>query len=209
MLIGLTSNGTVVPILLEAGINLSYKWLDSRSGAFMVSDNVVAGAFRIDHNGSADGKSSAVYFTEAQIKQESMLLPWTPSPKDKVDVAQVNPLIKGVTHNGADMSNELIPGTYSSDTAIKNGPFNGDTYTSWTVQAVGANVITQTAHRQTGETAHRTLWVGSGWGPWRLIPQSTYFEKNFTAAVDILSLRDGIYYIQGTLPKNFISFNGL
>lgn len=70
---------------LRAGLSVNSGSFTTISGTF-VNDNSTSGKFRIDNNGSTDGKDATLFFTEVKVAQETTPSPWSPAPTDKLDV---------------------------------------------------------------------------------------------------------------------------
>lgn len=114
----------------------------------------------------------------------------------------VNPLIQGVVHDGADLNNELQPGTFFSPSKVVNGPefYNqgyGDRMITWTVSRVisgTTSVYTQNAYTQVGDVGVRNFVSGAGWGSWKIISVDTGWQQLVSKSNASASFTSDSYY---------------
>ena len=103
----------------------------------------------------------------------------------------VNPLIQGAVHDGADLNNELQPGTFFSPSKVVNGPgfYNqgyGDQMITWTVSRVisgTTSVYTQNAYNQVGDVGVRNFVSGAGWGSWKILSTDPSKPMDFPGGI--------------------------
>lgn len=64
---------------------------------FTMSDNAYEGYFRIDHNGSSDGKDSTLCYTMIKMEKGDKATDWTPAPEDMATVEDLDILSNRVS----------------------------------------------------------------------------------------------------------------
>ncbi|KRL16507.1 hypothetical protein FD38_GL001360 [Levilactobacillus zymae DSM 19395] len=159
--LGYKADGTMVPVLIQSNAKLSPNNAEIRRGFFAVPNDCVTGSFRVDNNGSTDGKSSGVYFVEPQVKEQSIASPYTASPMDFFAYRD------GTSREGADLDVDFAPGIHRSDSGVLHGFFGGNnnSYIVWETLLADNNAMIQKEYKN-GVTATREYYLGSGWGPW-------------------------------------------
>lgn len=150
---------------------LSTKVTDNKNGTIEVNGSSITPAddSKVIHNSGNEEINGQKTFDTAPIDKA------TGNPY--ITKSDVSPLIQGAVHDGADLNNELQPGTYFSPTKVTNGPgfYTAgvrDVMITWTVTKVsssGVTAYTQMAYKQIGNMAVRNFVSGSGWGKWTII----------------------------------------
>ncbi|QBJ03763.1 BppU-like baseplate protein [Lactobacillus phage ATCCB] len=150
---------------------LSTKVTDNKNGTIEVNGSSITPAddSKVIHNSGNEEINGQKTFDTAPIDKA------TGNPY--ITKSDVSPLIQGAVHDGADLNNELQPGTYFSPTKVTNGPgfYTAgvrDVMITWTVTKVsssGVTAYTQMAYNQIGNMAVRNFVSGSGLGKWTII----------------------------------------
>ena len=167
----------------EAGKWVRLTW------TFQMYSEAEEGYLRIDHNGSADGSESTLYYTNVKVEKGQKATDWSPSPEDMASVATLNTKYSEInqTLDGIETTVGLhtteIDGLVTAVSDVKSSikqTFDSITMTVESISIGGRNLIASTSLDTVYSGVNKDVWSAKTIG----IPTGNEYVVSFDAKAD-------------------------